>query len=94
MLQSYGGFCAVTYLSFASQGLKHVLLTGGIPPIGDGCTADSVYKAAFEQVLHQNNKYYKRYPQDIKVVQELVLYLAETEGGGVSICLIGYSCYC
>ncbi|KAL0464851.1 UNVERIFIED_CONTAM: Proline iminopeptidase [Sesamum latifolium] len=48
--QSYGGFCAVTYLSFAPRGLKQVLLTGGIPPIGSGCTADAVYRACFEQV--------------------------------------------
>ncbi|KAB1219501.1 Proline iminopeptidase [Morella rubra] len=81
--QSYGGFCAVTYLSFAPQGLKQVLLTGGIPPIGDGCTADTVYRACSEQVIKQNEKYYKRYPQDIEVVREVVNYLAESEGGGV-----------
>ncbi|XP_015961876.2 uncharacterized protein LOC107485849 isoform X1 [Arachis duranensis] len=83
--QSYGGFCAVTYLSFAPQGLKQAFLTGGIPPIGDGCTADSVYRVGFEQVVNQNEKYYKRYPQDIKVIQELVNYLAEKEGGGVAL---------
>ncbi|CAL0304696.1 unnamed protein product [Lupinus luteus] len=83
--QSFGGFCAVTYLSFAPQGLKQALLTGGIPPIGDGCTADSVYKACFEQVINQNDKYYKRYPEDVKIVQELVNYLAEQEGGGVAL---------
>ncbi|KAJ1443524.1 Peptidase S33 [Sesbania bispinosa] len=83
--QSFGGFCTVTYLSFAPQGLKQALITGGIPPIGRGCTADSVYRACFEQVIHQNEKYYKRYPQDIKIVQELVNYLAEKEGGGVAL---------
>ncbi|XP_027349480.1 uncharacterized protein LOC113861071 [Abrus precatorius] len=83
--QSFGGFCAVTYLSFAPQGLKQVLITGGIPPIGGGCAADSVYKACFEQIRHQNEKYYKRYPHDIKIVQELVNYLAEKEGGGVAL---------
>ncbi|GKU96830.1 hypothetical protein SLEP1_g10022 [Rubroshorea leprosula] len=83
--QSYGGFCAITYLSFAPQGLKQVLLTGGIPPIGDGCTADTVYGACFEQVAYQNEKYYKRYPQDIEVVREVVNYLAESEGGGVPL---------
>lgn len=92
--QSYGGFCAVTYLSFAPQGLKQVLLTGGIPPIGGGCTADSVYKACFEQITHQNEKYYKRFPQDIKIVQELVNYLAEQEGGGVIISLTHFSFCC
>ncbi|XP_059459072.1 uncharacterized protein LOC132188590 isoform X2 [Corylus avellana] len=81
--QSYGGFCAVTYLSFAPQGLKRVLLTGGIPPIGNGCTADTVYRACFEPITHQNEKYYKRYPQDIEIVREVVKYLAESEGGGV-----------
>ncbi|KAJ7962465.1 putative Proline iminopeptidase [Quillaja saponaria] len=81
--QSYGGFCAVTYLSFAPQGLKQVLLTGGIPPVGSGCTADAVYRACFEKIIHQNEKYYKRYPEDIKIVQDIVNYLAEKEGGGV-----------
>ncbi|CAK9134373.1 unnamed protein product [Ilex paraguariensis] len=81
--QSYGGFCAVTYLSFAPKGLKQVLLTGGIPPIGSGCTADAVYSACFEQIVHQNEKYYKRFPQDIVLVCDVVNYLAESEGGGV-----------
>ncbi|EXB51616.1 Proline iminopeptidase [Morus notabilis] len=83
--QSYGGFCAATYLSFAQEGLKQVLLTGGIPPIGNECTADVVYRACFEQVKLQNEKYYKRYPQDIKIVQEVVNYLSEFEKGGVDL---------
>lgn len=73
----------MTYLSFAPQGLKQVLLTGGIPPIGIGCTADAVYRACFAQIVQQNGKYYKRFPQDIHIVQEVVKYLAESEGGGV-----------
>ncbi|KAL5792325.1 hypothetical protein ACOSP7_000919 [Xanthoceras sorbifolium] len=81
--QSYGGFCAVTYLSFAPQGLKQVLLTGGTPPLGNGCTADSVYKACFEQIICQNEKYYKRFPQDIEIVHEIVNHLAQSEGGRV-----------
>ncbi|KAI5647189.1 hypothetical protein M9H77_33194 [Catharanthus roseus] len=81
--QSFGGFCAVTYLSFAPEGLKQVLLTGGIPPIKSGCTAESVYRACFEQIVHQNEKYYKRFPQDIEHVRDVVNYLAESEGGGV-----------
>ncbi|KAF8017065.1 hypothetical protein BT93_H2318 [Corymbia citriodora subsp. variegata] len=81
--QSFGGFCAVTYLSFAPQGLKQVFITGGIPPIANGCTADAVYKAGIESVTLQNEKYYKRYPQDAEVVREVVKYLAESEGGAV-----------
>lgn len=83
-LQSYGGFCAVTYLSFAPEGLKAVLLTGGLPPLGKPCTAETVYRACFKQVQQQNEKYYKRFPQDIQVVHEVVRYLSESEGGGVS----------
>ncbi|KAH0731299.1 proline iminopeptidase isoform X1 [Solanum tuberosum] len=82
--QSFGGFCAVTYLSFAPQGLKQALITGGLPPIGEGCTADSVYKAGFEQLVCQNEKYYKRFPQDIEIVRDVVNYLAES-GGGVPL---------
>ncbi|CAK7348811.1 unnamed protein product [Dovyalis caffra] len=81
--QSYGGFCSVTYLSFAPQGLKQVLLTGGTPPLGNGCTAESVYRACYPQVIHQNEKYYKRFPQDVEIVGEVVKHLAESEGGGV-----------
>ena len=84
-MQSFGGFCAVTYLSFAPQGLKQVLLTGGIPPIGNGFTGDVVYRACFEQIIHQNEKYYKRYPEDIEVVREVVNYLSEWEGAGVRV---------
>ncbi|KAF3620203.1 putative desiccation protectant protein Lea14 -like protein [Capsicum annuum] len=82
--QSFGGFCAVTYLSFAPKGLKQALITGGLPPIGEGCTADSVYNAGFEQLVYQNEKYYKRFPQDVEIVRDVVNYLAES-GGGVPL---------
>ncbi|GJV01045.1 RNA-directed DNA polymerase [Tanacetum coccineum] len=83
--QSFGGFCGVTYLSFAPQGLKEVYLTGGIPPIGDGCTAESVYNACIDPIVTQNEKYYKRYPQDIQIIRDVVNHLAESEGGGVPL---------
>ncbi|GAB2291051.1 hypothetical protein Dimus_025306 [Dionaea muscipula] len=83
--QSYGGFCAVTYLSFAPQGLKQVLLTGGIPPIGNGCTADMVYQECFGQIVRQNEKYYERFPQDVRSVTEIVNHLASHEEGGVRL---------
>ncbi|XP_044493632.1 proline iminopeptidase isoform X2 [Mangifera indica] len=81
--QSYGGFCAVTYLSQAPQGLRQAFLTGGTPPLGNGCTADLVYKLCFDQVILQNEKYYKRFPQDVEIVRDIVNHLAESEGGGV-----------
>ncbi|XP_075519138.1 uncharacterized protein LOC142553041 isoform X3 [Primulina tabacum] len=83
--QSYGGFCAVSYLSFASQGLKQVLLTGGIPPIRSGCAADFVYRACYQQVMTQNEKYYQRFPRDIEIIREVVDHLSESDGGGVPL---------
>lgn len=83
--QSFGGFCAVTYLSFAPQGLKQVLLTGGLPPVDIGCTAHDVYRACYKRVLLQNQKYYERFPQDKEVIGEVVLHLAESEGIGVPL---------
>ena len=41
--QSFGGFCAITYLSFFSEGLKEVFLTGGLAPLVD--SPDAVYTA-------------------------------------------------
>ncbi len=32
--QSFGGFCSLTYLSFAPEGLREVFFTGGVPPVG------------------------------------------------------------
>ena len=84
-MQSYGGYCALTYLSFAQHGLKQVLLTGGIPPISKGCAADAAKRVCFEQIRRQNEKYYKRFPQDVEVVRQVVNYLAESEKGGVRI---------
>ncbi|XP_027162054.1 uncharacterized protein LOC113762696 [Coffea eugenioides] len=78
--QSYGGFCIVTYLSFAPHGLKQALITGGIPPIRSGCSAEAVYRACFEQIVHQNEKFYERFPLDIEIVQDVVKHLAETGG--------------
>lgn len=72
-------------MSFAQEGLKQVLLTGGLPPIANGCTADAVNRACFEQVILQNEKYYKRYPEDVEIVREVANYLSESEGGGVRI---------
>ena len=31
--QSFGGFCALSYLSFFPEGLKEAFLTGGLAPI-------------------------------------------------------------
>ncbi len=62
--QSYGGFCALTYLSQAPEALSHVFVTGGLAPLSG--TADDVYRATYARVLDRNRRYYERYPDDVE----------------------------
>ena len=71
--QSYGGFCAMRYLSAAPQGLKHVLIAGGIPSLMR--PADDVYRATYRRVVDKNRLYYQRYPDDVGLVRQIVDYL-------------------
>ncbi len=43
--QSFGGFCAFTYLSRAPEALAAVYLTGGVPPVGHG--PETVYPRTY-----------------------------------------------
>jgi pimeloyl-ACP methyl ester carboxylesterase len=60
--QSFGGFCSMTYLSIAPEGLREALITGGVPPVGR--PADDVYAATYRTVLDRNRRHYDRYPED------------------------------
>jgi pimeloyl-ACP methyl ester carboxylesterase len=75
--QSFGGFCAVTYLSQAPQGLAEVLITGGLP--GLGTTADDVYQATYPLVAAKNLAHYERYPQDVDLARAIARHLATRE---------------
>src|SRR3954452_8768564 len=75
--QSYGGFCAVTYLSLAPAGLTAALVTGGLPPLELG--ADDVYRATYRRLADRNRRYYERYPQDVDRVRTIVRTLTENE---------------
>ncbi|KJA28762.1 hypothetical protein HYPSUDRAFT_61609 [Hypholoma sublateritium FD-334 SS-4] len=77
MGQSFGGFCAITYLSFHSEGLKEVFTTGGLAPLVD--QPDIVYEALVRKVIKRNEVYYKKYPQDIKRVRNILAYLDANE---------------
>jgi pimeloyl-ACP methyl ester carboxylesterase len=61
--QSYGGFCAMTYLSLAPEGLREVLVTGGLPSLDRG--PDEVYAATYERVRDRAARYFERYPADM-----------------------------
>ena len=43
--QSFGGFCATTYLSLAPEGLREALITGGLPPLGP--EVDALYARTY-----------------------------------------------
>ena len=60
--QSFGGFCSVTYLSQAPDGLAEAFIAGGLPPLDRH--PDDVYRATYERMLDRNRRYYERYPQD------------------------------
>lgn len=51
MGQSFGGFCAINYLSFFSDGLKEVFLTGGLAPLIDH--PDPAYEALISEYFLQ-----------------------------------------
>ncbi|EED23451.1 proline iminopeptidase [Talaromyces stipitatus ATCC 10500] len=82
--QSFGGFCATTYLSNFPEGLREVFLTGGLPPLVNG--PDEVYKKTYEKVVERNQAYYQKYPEDAERVKRIVQYLQENKprlGAGV-----------
>ncbi|GLW63783.1 alpha/beta hydrolase [Actinomadura rubrobrunea] len=75
--QSFGGFCAVTYLSLAPEGLREAFITGGLPSLTAG--PDEVYRAAYPRVLAANERYFARYPDDQEIVRRIVRHLRERD---------------
>ncbi|HEX4858750.1 MAG TPA: alpha/beta fold hydrolase [Usitatibacteraceae bacterium] len=75
--QSYGGWCALNYLSFAPEGLEEVFITGGVPPLAR--SADEIYRATYPRVIAKNRQYYQRYPGDIERVRDIVRHLEQHE---------------
>jgi len=72
--QSFGGFCTVSYLSLAPEGLREAFITGGLP--GLEATADDVYRVTYPIVAERNRQHYERYPQDADRAREIARYLA------------------
>ncbi|MFD7165915.1 alpha/beta fold hydrolase [Streptomyces violascens] len=82
--QSFGGFCTLTYLSLAPEGLREALVTGGLA--GLRTSAADVYRAAYPRVARKNAAHYARYPEDVEAVRRVAEHLlaapAELPGGG------------
>jgi len=71
--QSYGGFCTVTYLSLAPDGLREAFITGGLPNLTGG--PDEVYRAAYPRVRAAAERYFARYPGDRAALDRVLEHL-------------------
>ncbi|TLP98831.1 alpha/beta hydrolase [Nesterenkonia salmonea] len=60
--QSFGGFCALTYLSFSPDHLDRVLITGGLAPLTGH--PDRVYRQTYRRMAARNAEYFERFPED------------------------------
>lgn len=75
--QSFGGFCTLTYLSFAPEGLRECLVTGGLA--GLTASAEEVYRRTYPRVVAKTAEYYARYPDDEAAARRIADHLAATE---------------
>lgn len=75
--QSYGGFCALTYLSLVPHGVSAVMIAGGLPSLT--AIADDVYRAAYSRAAIANDRFFGRYPADRKLASRVMEHLANTD---------------
>ena len=75
--QSFGGFCTVTYLSCAPEGIREAFITGGLP--GLTATADDVYRVTYPRVRARTEDHYARYPADVDQARKVARQLASSE---------------
>jgi pimeloyl-ACP methyl ester carboxylesterase len=75
--QSFGGFCTMTYLSFAPEGLREAFLTGGLSPIGR--PVDDIYSATYVRLIEKNRVYFERYPDDRARLRDIVRRLDDED---------------
>lgn len=71
--QSYGGFCAVHYLSAHPRGLREVFITGGVPPLS--ASPDEYYRHTYPEVQRKTRNFFARYPADREVCARIFDYL-------------------
>lgn len=71
--QSYGGFCALSYLSMAPDSLDRALITGGLAPLTGH--ADQVYRHTYPRMTARNAEYFSRFPEDRQRLDRVVSHL-------------------
>ena len=76
--QSFGGFTSLTYLSLAPEGLREVLITGGLSPITNR-PVDEIYAATWARVREANQRYHARYPGDLDRLRTVLRRLDEED---------------
>ena len=86
--QSYGGFCAVTYLSTHPHGLREVFITGGVPPLAG--STDDYYRHTYPEVQRKTRKFFARYPADLDLCARIMEHLHRNEvtlptGGALTV---------
>jgi pimeloyl-ACP methyl ester carboxylesterase len=60
--QSFGGFCALRYLSVAADSLREVYFTGGLPPVG--LAPEEIYATTYVTLRQLNAEHHRRFPGD------------------------------
>lgn len=83
--QSYGGFCLLTYLSFAPEGLAGVMITGGVACVKR--RIEDNYRLTYTKVREKTEAFYRRYPEDDALARKVLRLLVGKEvrlpSGGV-----------
>ncbi|KAF2096333.1 proline iminopeptidase [Rhizodiscina lignyota] len=77
MGQSFGGFCATTYLSMFPEGLREAFVFGGLPPLVKD--PDPVYERTWKKVAQRNEAYYNKFPEDVERVRKIVEWLRTSD---------------
>ena len=78
--QSFGGFCALRYLSVAPHALREAFFTGGLPPVG--AVVDDIYHGTWRRMAERNERYHARYPEDRARLRRL---LERADAGEVTL---------
>lgn len=67
---SFGGFCALTYLSVAPEALTWVVLSGGLPSLDAG--PDALYRLTYPRLAEALARHFARFPEDRERLSRVV----------------------
>ncbi len=73
--QSFGGFCATTYLSRFPESLSEVFITGGLPPLT--ATPEEFYQHTFPRMARRSAEFARQFPTAPSMLRRIVDALAD-----------------